>query len=48
MNKMWLFCVLKKWENPSLRWNKSEFDGIDRIFVEPKRVWVPDILLYNK
>lgn len=39
--------VRQKWENPSLRWNKSEFDGIDRIFVEPKRVWVPDILLYN-
>lgn len=39
--------VRQIWNNPSLSWNESEFGGIKRIYVEPKRVWVPDILLYN-
>lgn len=39
--------IQQRWENHLLRWNKSKFGEIDRIHVEAKRVWVPDILLYN-
>jgi len=30
-----------------MSWNKSEFGGLDLIQVDSKRVWVPDIFLYN-
>ena len=42
-----LFCR-QRWDNPMMRWNKSEFGGLDLIHVDSKRVWVPDIFLYNK
>ena len=40
--------IHKKWVNPLLRWNVSDFQGIEKLHVEPRRVWVPDIHLYNK
>ena len=40
--------IYQKWSNPLLRWNESDFEGIRKLHVEPKRVWVPDIHLYNK
>ena len=40
--------IYQKWINPLLRWNESDFEGIRKLYVEPKRVWVPDIHLYNK
>ena len=43
-----ILFLFQRWENHLLRWNKSKFGEIDRIHVEAKRVWVPDILLYNK
>lgn len=43
-----LFLIHKIWINPMLRWNVSDFQGIRKLHVEPKRVWVPDIHLYNK
>ncbi|XP_048589493.1 neuronal acetylcholine receptor subunit alpha-3 isoform X2 [Nematostella vectensis] len=38
---------LKQWVNPSLSWNASEFGGVNTLHVEPDRLWVPDIVLYN-
>ncbi|XP_028517612.1 neuronal acetylcholine receptor subunit alpha-7 [Exaiptasia diaphana] len=35
------------WYNPDLKWNKSHYGNIDTVFVEPRRIWVPDVLLYN-
>jgi len=29
-------------------WNGSNFGGIDAINVDAKKVWKPDIFLYNK
>lgn len=39
--------VHQRWDNPMMSWNKSEFGGLDLIHVDSKRVWVPDIFLYN-
>lgn len=39
--------VHQRWHNAMMTWNKSEFGDIDLIYVEPKKVWVPDIVLYN-
>ena len=36
------------WTNPFLQWNPEDYEGIDRILVEPRTIWVPDIVLENK
>ena len=43
-----ILSFFQRWINQWLQWNTSEFGGIDTLYVEAKRVWVPDILLYNK
>ncbi|XP_031566076.1 neuronal acetylcholine receptor subunit alpha-5-like isoform X2 [Actinia tenebrosa] len=35
------------WENPYLKWDQSHFDGINRVRMSNKEVWVPDIKLQN-
>ena len=36
------------WTNPFLQWNPEDYEGIDRILVDPQTIWVPDIVLENK
>lgn len=38
----------KKWRNPLLQWNASEYGGIKSIQTSADKVWVPDILMYYK
>ncbi|XP_048577598.1 neuronal acetylcholine receptor subunit alpha-10-like isoform X2 [Nematostella vectensis] len=40
--------IRQAWLNPFLKWNASAFGGITTINVDPKRIWKPDIYLYNK
>lgn len=40
--------ISQKWNNHLLRWNASHYGGIKSINVDPKMVWLPDIVLYNK
>ncbi|EDO38722.1 predicted protein, partial [Nematostella vectensis] len=39
--------IRQAWLNPFLKWNASAFGGITTINVDPKRIWKPDIYLYN-
>ncbi|XP_063822904.1 neuronal acetylcholine receptor subunit alpha-10-like [Ostrinia nubilalis] len=39
--------ITQVWIDHHLRWNTSEFDGIDVIRIPYERVWKPDIILYN-
>ncbi|XP_068711233.1 neuronal acetylcholine receptor subunit alpha-7-like isoform X3 [Montipora foliosa] len=39
--------IRQKWNNHLLRWNESKYGNIKSINVDPKEVWVPDIVLYN-
>ena len=36
-----------KWKDPYMRWNKSEYNDITDIRVNPSELWTPDLLLYN-
>lgn len=36
------------WTNPFLRWDPEKHGGIEYINVDPKLIWKPDIILYNK
>jgi len=40
--------IRQKWNNHLLRWNASKYGNIKSINVDPKLVWLPDIVLYNK
>jgi len=31
-----------------LTWNASEADDVKHIFVDPEKLWIPDVVLYNK
>jgi len=35
------------WHNPILAWNNTKFKSIKSINVRPKKLWLPDIVLYN-
>eukprot|EP00794_Sanderia_malayensis_P013706 gene13706-15135_t len=37
----------QSWFNPVLAWNKTQFNNISSINVRPKKLWLPDIVLYN-
>ncbi|XP_074609983.1 neuronal acetylcholine receptor subunit alpha-3-like isoform X3 [Acropora palmata] len=39
--------IRQRWNNHLLRWNESKYGNITSINVDPKEVWVPDIVLYN-
>jgi len=39
--------ITQKWNNPYLRWNPADYDGIQKILVDPNEIWVPDIVLEN-
>ena len=36
------------WTNPFLKWDPDKYGGIDTINIDPKQIWKPDIILYNK
>lgn len=36
-----------RWNDCHLRWNASEYGGIDSIVISTKRIWIPDITLYD-
>lgn len=40
--------VTQVWTDHHLKWNASEFAGIQVIRVPYNRVWRPDTILYNK
>ena len=44
----WYATFFQEWINPLLTWNASDFGGIDEINVDASKVWVPDIVLYNR
>eukprot|EP00794_Sanderia_malayensis_P015760 gene15760-17349_t len=39
--------VNQYWTNKRLGWDLKEFPGVTSIYVQPEKVWVPDIVLYN-
>lgn len=36
------------WNDYNVRWNKSDYGGIDSVRIHPKRLWTPDLLMYNR
>lgn len=38
----------QEWTDYRLAWNSSRYEGVNILRVPAKRVWLPDIVLYNK
>ncbi|XP_071034733.1 acetylcholine receptor subunit alpha-type acr-16-like isoform X4 [Parasteatoda tepidariorum] len=36
-----------EWVDVNLRWNASEFGGIQDLRIPPHKIWKPDVLMYN-
>ncbi|CAG2166032.1 unnamed protein product [Oppiella nova] len=36
-----------EWVDTNLRWNTSEYGGIQDLRITPEKIWKPDILMYN-
>ena len=39
--------LIQNWNDYNLKWNASDYGDITSIRVESKKIWVPDLLLYN-
>ncbi|KAL8595896.1 hypothetical protein ACOMHN_018208 [Nucella lapillus] len=39
--------IVQTWRDPRLRWNASEFGGLEQVRLARERLWTPDIVLYN-
>ncbi|XP_031556612.1 neuronal acetylcholine receptor subunit beta-3-like [Actinia tenebrosa] len=39
--------VNQYWRNELLTWDPAQYGGIKIIYVDPKDIWVPDVLLYS-
>jgi hypothetical protein len=42
------FSRLEEWYDYKLTWKPSEYGGVDRLYVPSTKIWLPDIVLYNK
>ena len=39
---------LQHWFDPHLSWNASEYGGLKSLRIPSTRLWIPDVVLYNK
>jgi nicotinic acetylcholine receptor len=37
-----------KWHDYHMQWDPQDYGGIESIRVPPDKVWLPDIVLFNK
>lgn len=38
----------QEWTDYRLAWDSSRYEGVNILRIPAKRVWLPDIVLYNK
>lgn len=42
------FLVFQEWQDYRLTWVPEEFDGMLKVRLPSKHIWLPDVVLYNK
>ena len=40
--------LLQEWDDYKLKWNPNDYGGVKTLYVPSERIWLPDIVLYNK
>ena len=43
-----LLLLLQEWNDYKLKWNPNDYGGVKTLYVPSERIWLPDIVLYNK
>lgn len=43
----WTFSW-QEWNDYRLRWDPDQYEGIKKLRIPSKHIWLPDIVLYNK
>ena len=44
-----ILCLFfQTWNDYKLKWNPVEYGGVKTLYVPSERIWLPDIVLYNK
>ena len=38
----------QEWQDQKLTWNPSEYGNVKRLYVPSDKIWLPDIVLYNR
>ncbi|CAG9463633.1 unnamed protein product [Pedinophyceae sp. YPF-701] len=41
---LWLYA---RWTDTNLKWDPSEWGGVDKIIMPPSSIWTPDLVSYN-
>lgn len=39
---------VQKWHDYQLQWNPKDYDNITTLRIAPEKIWLPDIVLFNK
>lgn len=42
------YLSAQEWTDYRLAWNSSRYEGVNILRIPAKRIWLPDIVLYNK
>lgn len=43
-----VYMTLQEWNDYRLRWDPEKYEGIKKLRIPSKHIWLPDIVLYNK
>lgn len=43
-----IVVAVQEWNDYRLRWDPEKYDGIKKLRIPSKHLWLPDIVLYNK
>ncbi|CAG5118808.1 unnamed protein product, partial [Candidula unifasciata] len=39
--------IVQMWNDPRLKWNVSDYDGLQTVRLPASRLWIPDLVLFN-
>ena len=42
------FTKKQEWNDYNCIWNKTEYGDVDGIRIHPRKLWTPDLLMYNR
>lgn len=48
VTKDFVFIDPQEWQDYRLTWVPEEFDGMMKVRLPSKHIWLPDVVLYNK
>ena len=46
--KIYLVSLPQEWNDYNCIWNKTEYGDVDGIRIHPRKLWTPDLLMYNR